>query len=397
MSRPLTIALVAGEASGDQLGGALIKALRELYPGARFCGVGGRYMREAGFETWWDREALSVMGLFEVVRHLPRLLKLRKALRAKLLAERPDVLVGIDAPDFNLGLEKQMKRTGMPTVHYVSPTVWAWRSGRAAKIGQAADLVLCLFPFEPAFYKDFGVQARYTGHPMADMIHSPPDQISAQKAAARQTLSLPENSPLLALLPGSRGSEVSRLAQPQLEAASQLARQNPELQFVAALADERTADLFREALAAHPSLNCTLVVGAALDVMRAADVVVCASGTASLECLLVNRPMVVVYKLAATTHWLAATLKLVKSRFISLPNILAGEPLVPELIQDQANGPAIAHAVQQWFADPQACARLQARFTALHEDLRRDAAASAAQAIADLIEARRASADAPHG
>ncbi len=381
MARAPRIALVAGEASGDQLGGKLIRALRERYPDAACFGVGGRHMREAGFDTWWDRDELSVMGLFEVVRHLPRLLKLRKALLARLLEARPDVLIGIDAPDFNLGLERRVRAAGIRTVHYVSPTVWAWRSGRAATIGEAADLVLCLFPFEPDFYRDHGVNARYTGHPMADAIDDDPDPV-----AARAALGLPAGQGLVALLPGSRGSEVSRLAGPMLAAAQALTQRGRALRFVAGLADERTAALFRDAVHDAGDVECDIVVGRSLDVMAAADVVVCASGTAALECLLVNRPLVVVYRLAAATHWLAATFRLVKSRFISLPNLLADEALVPELIQEAASGPAIADAVASWLDDAESRERLRRRFSDIHLRLRRDAAASAAAAVADLLE-----------
>lgn len=384
MSSQTTIALVAGEASGDQLGGKLIEALRRDYPAARFCGVGGDHMRRAGFETWWDRDELSVMGLSEIIRHLPRLIKFRRALRERLLAERPDVLIGIDAPDFNLGLELQVKRAGILTIHYVSPTVWAWRSWRTKKIARATDLVLCLFPFEPAFYKTHGVKARYTGHPMADVIQGDPDRLSA-----RQALGLEIDGPLIALLPGSRGSEVSRLAPALLESASLLARERPAARFVAALADERTATMFREAAAAFPDLDCDIVTGRSLDVMAAADVVVCASGTASLECMLVNRPMVVVYTVSPTTYWMFKTFKLLKSRFIALPNILAGEPLIPELKQAEANGAAIAREVGAWLDDPQRREALKARFTALHDELRCDAAASAARAVRDMLQAGR--------
>ncbi len=385
MSGQPIIALVAGEASGDQLGGKLIAALRRHYPQARFCGIGGEHMRRAGFETWWDREELSVMGLSEVVKHLPRLVKLRRALLARLIAEQPDVLIGIDAPDFNLGLEIKVKRAGIPTVHYVSPTVWAWRSGRTKKIARATNLVLCLFPFEPAFLEARGVKARYTGHPMADVIANNPDRMQA-----RQNLGLAENGPYIALLPGSRASEVSRLAPDLIKAAAVLAGRDPAVRFIAALADERTAKLFRTAAAAYATLNCDIEIGRSLEVMAAADVVVCASGTATLECLLVNRPMVVVYQVSPTTQWLMRGLKLLKSPFIALPNILAGEQLVPELIQEDANGPAIARAVRLWLDDPVRCADLQARFKAIHEELKCNAASSAAQAIADLLQINRA-------
>jgi len=384
MSGQPTIALVAGEASGDQLGGKLIEALRCHYPQARFCGVGGEHMRRAGFETWWDREELSIMGLSEVLKHLPRLVKLRRALLARLVAEKPDVLIGIDAPDFNLGLELKAKRAGIPTVHYVSPTVWAWRSGRTRKIARATNLVLCLFPFEPAFLEARGVKARYTGHPMADVIANNPDRLQA-----RQILGLAENGPYVALLPGSRQSEVSRLAPDLVESAALLAGQDPSIRFVAALADERTATLFRAVVATHANLNCDIVTGRSLEAMAAADVVVCASGTASLECMLVNRPMIVVYKVSPTTQWLMRGLKLLKSRFIALPNILAGEQLVPELIQEHANATAIAREVTRWLDDPRRCADLQERFKAIHETLRCDAASSAAQAIAGFMQDER--------
>jgi lipid-A-disaccharide synthase len=383
MARPLKVALVAGEASGDQLGGKLIEALRARVPEISCFGVGGDHMRAAGFEAWWDRRELSVMGLFEVIRHLPRLLRLRRELLARLLEAQPDVVVGIDAPDFNLGLEKRLKQRGLRTVHYVSPTVWAWREGRAAKIGAAADLVLCLFPFEPPFYANHGVRAAYTGHPMADVIDNDPDP-----QAARQAIGLPQAQdprPVIALLPGSRASEVGRLAAPMLDAAKQLEQRPGGVRFIAALADEATAATFAEKLDQRPGLDCHLTIGRALDVMAAADVVVCASGTATLETMLVNRPMVVTYRLAPSTYRMARSFNLIKTRFIALPNILADEGLVPELIQEEATGPAIAQAANRWLDDHDARAQLKARFTAMHEELRGHAAASAAAAILDLL------------
>lgn len=382
-SDELKIALVAGEASGDQLGAALIAALRQQHPGARFFGVGGERMQAEGFDCWWQRDELSVMGLFEVLRHLPRLLRLRRAIRERLLAARPDVVIGIDAPDFNLGLERWLRQRGLLTVHYVSPTVWAWRSGRAAKIGASADLVLCLFPFEPAFYQQHGVRAHYAGHPLADSI-----PLHNDSTQARQTLGLDEQRQWIALLPGSRASEVERHAAPMLAAAAELAAQNPELRFVAALADEHTEQLLRAQLPAFPGLKLQITRGQALRTMAAADVVVCASGTASLECMLVNRPMVVVYRLSAATWFTARSLKLVKTPYISLPNVLAAEGLVPELLQDEANGPAIAKQVRRWLGDASAREYLAQRFTAIHQQLRGNAAQSAALAISQLLEER---------
>ncbi|MEE4174378.1 MAG: lipid-A-disaccharide synthase [Xanthomonadales bacterium] len=382
---PLKIALVAGEASGDQLGGKLIRALRERVPDVSCFGVGGDHMRAAGFDAWWDRRELSVMGLFEVARHLPRLLRLRRALLGRLLEARPDVVVGIDAPDFNLGLEKRLKQQGLKTVHYVSPTVWAWREGRAAKIGAAADLVLCLFPFEPPFYANHGVRAAYTGHPMADAIDNDPDRASARRALGLAEDPEADGRPLVALLPGSRTSEVGRLAAPMLDAAERLAGRPGGARFVAALADESTAELFRASLANMRGIDCRIVTGRALDVMAASDVVVCASGTATLETLLVNRPMVVTYRLAASTYQMAKSFKLIKTRFIALPNILADEGLVPELIQDDASGENIAREVARWLDDATARERLRERFSAMHAELRCGAADRAAAAVLDLI------------
>jgi lipid-A-disaccharide synthase len=239
------IALVAGEASGDQLGAALVEQLRLRYPQARFVGIGGQQMQKAGVEAWWDAQELAVMGLFEVLAHFPRLLKLRRELRRRLLDLQPDVFVGIDAPDFNLGLEIKLRRAGIRTVHYVSPTVWAWRKKRVRKIGRAADLVLCLFPFEPAFYEGHGVAASYVGHPMADQIDADSDP-----AAARTALGLDPDATTVALLPGSRVSEVSRLAAPMIEATGLLRSRQPGLQFVAAMASDAVGEIFRQAMQA---------------------------------------------------------------------------------------------------------------------------------------------------
>jgi lipid-A-disaccharide synthase len=377
---PLVI-LVAGEASGDQLGAALIEALRERLPAARFAGVGGPQMQAAGFEAWWDISELSVMGLAEVLRHLPRLLSLRRKLAARILAAQPEVLVGIDAPDFNLGLEEAMRRRGIATIHYVSPTVWAWRSGRARRIGRSASLVLCLFPFEPAFYAGHGVAARYTGHPMADRV-----DMDNPMAPAREALGLPRDTTLVALLPGSRASEVGLLAAPMLEAATRLAAARPGIRFVAPMASARTRALFEAELAQHPGLSCRLVDGQARQVMAAAEVVICASGTATLECMLVKRPMVVVYRVSWMTSVIARSLRLIKSEFVSLPNVLAGEPLVPELIQEQANGEAIAREVNAWLADVERRQNLLERFTQLHRELRCNAAERAAAEVQGLLE-----------
>ncbi len=377
------IALVAGEASGDQLGAALISALKKLHPGARFVGIGGPNMAAAGMDCWRSSNELAVMGLFEVLGHLPRLLKLRRWLVDRLRAERPDILVGIDAPDFNLGLEKRLRAAGIKAVHYVSPTVWAWRSGRVRKIARSTDMVLCLFPFEPAFYAEHGVAAHYTGHPMADDI---PDH--CDRASARRELALPEDRTCVALLPGSRQGEVSRLAQPMIESARRLQQRFPDVHFVAPMANPAARGQFEIALATVPDLPLTLTDGQARQAIAAADVVVCASGTAALETMLVNRPMVVVYRLSAMTFWVGKLFRLLKSRFFSLPNILANEALVPELLQNEATPDRIARETARWLEENERTRSVLARFAELHTQLRRDAAQSAASCITGLVQSR---------
>lgn len=378
-SKP-SIALVAGEASGDQLGASLISELRKRYPDAVFTGIGGQKMRAAGMETWWDCEELAVFGLFEVLSHFPRLFKIRRELRHRLLALKPDVFIGIDAPDFNLGLESVLKRAGIRTVHYVSPTVWAWREKRVHKIARAADLVLCLFPFEPRFYQGHGVSAVYVGHPMAD-------QIPAQwePAEARIRLGIESSGEIIALLPGSRVGEVSRLAGPMIEASRIIAGQIPEVGFVAAMANANVRTLFEAALRQAGNPDIQLVDNDPRNVIAAADAVLVASGTAALETMLVNRPMVVSYRIANSTYHLARTLNLVKAEYVSLPNILASEALVPELLQHDATGPNMASEVLRWLEDSERRSALQQRFSQLNSELRRDAGEKAAQAISELM------------
>jgi len=376
-----TIALVAGEASGDQLGAALIERLRERYPGARFRGIGGRKMKAAGMEAWWDSEELAVFGLFEVLSHFPRLLKLRRELSRRLMALEPDVFIGIDAPDFNLGLEIRLRRNGIRTVQYVSPTVWAWREKRVKKIRRAADLVLCLFPFEPDFYRDHDVPAAYVGHPLADQVS--PDR---NPGHARSALGLEPAPPTVALLPGSRVSEVSRLAEPMLEAARLLSAQRPGLQFVTAMANDGVRRVFEEKMKELAFQNVTLVDQDPRTVIAAADVVICASGTATLETMLVNRPLVMTYQVSAATYRLARWLSASKPTLFSLPNILAGEALVPELIQQDATGENMAAAVGEWLDDERARVELGKRFLDLHHRLRCDAAVKAAEAVAGLLD-----------
>jgi lipid-A-disaccharide synthase len=377
------IALVAGEASGDQLGAALIEALLERLPNARFMGVGGPKMAAAGMECWKPSDELAVMGLFEVLRHLPRLIRLRRWLLARLLAERPDLLVGIDSPDFNLGLERRAREAGIATAHYVSPTVWAWRRGRVRTIARSTDRVLCLFPFEPAFYAEHGVAAEYTGDPLADAIDG---QQSADQA--RRQLGLEPGGPCIALLPGSRRGEVERLARPLLDSAQRLQALYPSAHFVAPMANPALRALFEDHARKHPGLRITLLDGQSTMAMAAADVVVCASGTAALEAMLVNRPMVVVYRLSWMTYLVGKAFRLVKARFTSLPNVLANQALVPELLQHEVSPERIADEVRAWIENPQSVQALREAFSRQHQQLRRDAARSAAEVIHALIDGR---------
>ena len=380
-TRKPTVALVAGETSGDQLGAALIGELRKLYPGAVFVGIGGERMQSAGIDNWWDSEDLAVFGLFEVLSHFPRLYRIRRELRQRLLALKPDVFIGIDAPDFNLGLETVLRRKDIRTVHYVSPTVWAWREKRVRKIARAADLVLCLFPFEPVFYQGHGVSAAYVGHPMADQISTDNDP-----TAARQRLGISTQGIHIALLPGSRTGEVSKLAEPMIEAAQILAQQTPEIHFSAAMANTRVRTQFEATMKRLSMQNIQLVDEDPRGVIAAADVVMVASGTATLETMLINRPMVVSYRFAPSTYQLGKLLKLVQTKYFSLPNILAGEALVPELLQDDASGPRMAEEVLAWLAGANRRQALRIRFSQLHEQLRCNASNRAAEAVFGLVQ-----------
>ena len=377
-------ALVAGEASGDQLGAGLVAALKERYPDAEFAGIGGDAMRAAGVETWFDSGELAVMGLAEVLRHLPRLLRLRRQLRERVLAWQPDAFIGIDAPDFNLGVERWLKRRGVRTVHYVSPSVWAWRESRAGKIGQSADRVLCLFPMEPEIYRQHGVDARFVGHPLADAIPLEPD-----RGAARDALGIPFHAPVLALLPGSRLGEIARMLPVFLEAAALVAREVPALQLLIPAANPQCRALIEQIISRSPvpGPRSRLLDGQAQRAMIAADVVLLASGTAALEGMLCKRPMVVGHRISPATHRIVRGLGILKTAYVSLPNVLAGEELVPELLQDECTAGALAAAVLRWFREPEAVAALRPRFRALHEQLRRDASRRAAEAVAGLLDA----------
>ncbi|KYZ88154.1 lipid-A-disaccharide synthase [Alcanivorax sp. KX64203] len=381
MDAPL-IALVAGEASGDILGAGLIEALRARYPDARFFGVGGERMIAAGFETLFPMEKLSVMGITEVLAHLPELFRLRRQLVDALLEKRPAVVITIDSPDFTLGVAKRAHAAGLRTVHYVSPSVWAWRQGRVKGIRRDVDLMLTLFPFEALFYEEHGVPVAFVGHPLADMI-----ELDVDTAAARDELGLARDSQWLAVLPGSRGGEVSQLMPPFLDAMVRLQRDNPALRFVIPAANRARREQIELALGAAPALPVTVVDGQSRTVMAAADVVLMASGTATLEGLLLKKPMVVGYRVGAVTY--AIVSRLVKSEFVALPNLLCRKAMVPELIQDQLSGEAAAREVNRWLHEPRRVAALREDFTRVHEALRGGASVKAAEAVAGLLERPR--------
>lgn len=381
---PRVFALVAGEASGDLLGAGLITALRQRYPRARFVGIGGERMREAGLDVWYTSDELAVMGLVEVLRHLPRLLRLRADVLRRVGALRPDAFIGIDAPDFNLPLERKLKARGLRTVHYVSPSVWAWREGRAAKLGRSADLVLCLFPMEPPIYARYGVNARFVGHPLADRF-----ALVSDRDGARARLHLAVDAPVLALLPGSRLGEIKRLGADFLQAARRCRQALPQLQIVAPMATSACREAFEQiadAIGLDLGATLTLVDGQAHDALLAADIVLVASGTAALEAMLAKRPMVVAYKVAALTYAIVTRLKLMRTSRYSLPNVLAGRDLVPEILQQACTPQALADALLALYADTAGRVALVAEFERLHRELIGDADRGAAAAIAALVE-----------
>lgn len=359
----MRIGIVAGESSGDLLGAGLVKILRQQYPDAVIEGIAGPRMIEAGCTALFPAEKLSILGLVEVLGHYRELRTIRKQLGEHFLANRPDVFIGIDVPDFNLGLQEKLHRAGIPTVQYVSPQVWAWRRYRIHTIKRALDLVLCLFPFEVEFYRKHGVNAEFVGHPLADSIPLEPD-----RGAARQRLDLPQPATIIAMLPGSRVSEVKRLARTFIDTARWCARKNPALQFVVPLAGPHVADIFRNELGEGHGLNMLLTDGRSHDVMEAADLVLMASGTAALEGMLLKRPVIVAYRMAWLSyqllrHW-------VRLPYYSLPNLLANEAIVPEFLQGQAKPEQLGRAIFAYLDDPAGVKKLVQKFTVIHESLR---------------------------
>lgn len=376
---PLHVGIVAGESSGDNIAAGLIHALRERVPNAVFEGVAGPRMIEAGCFSLYPMERLSVMGLVEVIRHLPGLLAMRRGLRRHFLDTPPDIFIGVDAPDFNLRLERQLKRAGIRTLHYVSPSVWAWRQYRVRKIAASVDCMLTLFPFEERFYHEQNVPARCVGHPMADLIA---EEVDA--AEARQHLGIGHRGPLVALLPGSRVSEVKRMAEPFLQAADWCYERRIDMRFVVPLASAACRAEFEGVLNHTGSrLPVTLLDGQGLEAMAAADAVLLASGTAALECMLLKRPMAVAYRLAPLTYQLARLL--VKTDCYSLPNLLAGRPLVKEFIQHEVTAEKLGRELLKLVEHPARAAELAGVFAGIHTDLRRNASQRAADTVLDMV------------
>ncbi|QXF32393.1 lipid-A-disaccharide synthase [Photorhabdus luminescens] len=376
--RPLTIGLIAGETSGDILGAGLIRALKAKVPNARFVGVAGPLMQAEGCEAWYEMEELAVMGVVEVLERLPRLLKIRKDLTTRFTELKPDVFVGIDAPDFNITLEGRLKQRGIRTIHYVSPSVWAWRQKRVFKIGKATDMVLAFLPFEKAFYDKFNVPCRFIGHTMADAMPLQPN-----KAAARELLGIPPEAVCLALLPGSRHSEVEMLSADFLKTAQLLQRSIPDLHVFAPLVNAKRREQFeRIKQEVAPELNVHLVDGKAREIMIASDAALLASGTAALECMLAKCPMVVGYRMKPLTFWLAK--RLVKTPYVSLPNLLSGEELVKELLQEECQPQKLADELLPLLQGNERVEVLKQTFLHLHESIRCNADEQAAQAVLEL-------------
>lgn len=378
----LRIGIVANEPSGDLLGAGLMRELRKRVPGIVFEGVGGPCMEGEGMVSLFPMESLTVMGLVEVVSHLPELVSIRRQLKRHFLTNPPDIFIGVDAPDFNLGLERSLKTAGIPTVHYVSPTVWAWRSGRIKTIKSSVDLLLSIFPFELELLKSEGVPVKYIGHPMADEIPLDPDQ-----SQARAKLAIPATAKVIALLPGSRVSEVELLSTPFLGAAEVCLRTLPELRFLVPLINSRTRAAFESVWKKHaPGLELTLLVGSSRDAILSADAVLSASGTATLEALLLKRPMVVAYRVNPLTYWIIKTFRLIKTPHIAMSNLLAGEEVAPELMQHAATPEALSKALLEILENPDRLAYIRSVYFRVHRQLRQNANVRAAEAVLQLME-----------
>ena len=380
----LRIGVLAGEASGDILGARVLKALGQHFDEVVVEGIGGPLMEAQGLSSMFPMERLSVMGFVEPLKRLPELLRIRRTVFEHFRDNPPDLFLGIDSPDFNLRLERNLRGCGIKTAHLVSPSVWAWRQGRVVKISRAVNLMLTLFPFEAAFYRQHRVPVAFIGHPLADELPLEPDI-----DAAREQLQCAAPCPIIAVLPGSRRGEIGLLGPVFLQAAADLLRRRPNaIVLVPAASDERYKQLqgILAELESGPEIlgRIRLLRGQSQLAMTAADVVLMTSGTTTLEAMLLKKPMVVAYKLSPLSYWLLS--RLVKTEFIALPNLLAGEALVPELLQEQVTHQSLSDAVDAWLEQPEQVRQVQQRFQAIHRDLRRDASHAAAQAIAELVE-----------
>jgi lipid-A-disaccharide synthase len=377
--------MVAGEASGDQLGAHLIAALKARRPALRFAGIGGPRMAAQGFEAQVPMEQLAVRGYAEALRNYRRIARIRSDLGRALLAERPDLFIGVDASDFNLDLERRLKEAGIPTVHYVSPSVWAWRGWRVHRVARSASHLLAMFPFEPPLYEKVGVPVTYVGHPLADMI-----PLDVNKAEARAQLRLPSRKLIVALLPGSRLSELEHMSATFVLAAHRLRQDLPEVHFVCPMASRQTRDLFEATVHIHQrtDLPLTLLFGHSHEALAAADVALVASGTATLEAALFKTPMVITYRQSPLT-WVLQS-RMMYQRYVGLPNILAGEALVPELLQGKATPAALAAALLELLRDTVAQRRQVERFREIHLLLRQNTAEKAADAVLRVLDAGRA-------
>ena len=382
MNQPKTIAIVAGEASGDLLGSHLMAALKQQLPGIQFVGIGGPRMQSAGMKVLFPMEKLAVNGYIEVLRHFFEILGIRRKLRDHLLANKPDLFIGIDAPDFNLGLELQLKQHGITTIHYVSPSIWAWRGERIHKIKRAVSHMLALFPHEPELYRQAGVPVDFVGHPLADII-----PIQPKRAEMRETMRIPLNAKVFAFLPGSRQSEVKHLALTYIETAKLILKKLPDARFLVPLASRETRMIFQQVIFDHDAqeLPITLLFGHAQDAMIAADGVLVASGTATLEAALLKRPMVITYRMPAFSWWLMK--RKGYQPYYGLPNILCGRFVVPELMQEDATPENLAQALLNLVNDDNEVTQLEQTFTELHLALRQNTAQKAAAAILPYLPA----------
>lgn len=381
MGSTVRIAMVAGEASGDLLASHLIAALKAKLPDAIFYGIGGPKMEAQGFDAWWPMENLAVMGYVDALKHYREISGIRRQLKNRLLAIRPDIFIGVDAPDFNLGLETDLKSAGIKTIHYVSPSIWAWRGGRIKKIARAVDRVLALFPMEPPLYEKERIPVTYVGHPLADII-----PLETNKLAVREKLSMPRDVPIFALLPGSRKGELEMMAGIFVQTAKLIReRYLPNALFVVPLTTRETRLQFEMAIYQQEAgdVPFRLLFGHAQDALGAADVSLVASGTATLEAALIKRPMVITYKIAKLSYWIMK--RMAYQAFVGLPNVLAGRSVVPEILQNDATPENLAEALVKLYEDKENAEAVAAAFTDIHLQLRQNTAEKAANAVIECL------------